>query len=151
MGQAATIANEEASIEEEFELFDTPRETIEHIVELGKELPPLDEGLKTEGSRVRGCQSQVWMIAGLDPASGRMTLLADSDAVIVKGLISLVLRLYHNQPPAEVAASETRVFEAIGLGRMLTPGRQNGLYSMLARVRELARALMTAEGSPTPP
>ena len=141
MTRAATIEAEEAAILEEFSFFDDPREVIEHIVELGRELPAMDDAQKTEANRVRGCQSQVWMVAGFDEAKRRMTLEADSDAVIVKGLISLVLRLYDGRPPAEVAQAGEAVFEKIGLGKMLTPGRQNGLYAMLARVRQMAQAL----------
>lgn len=144
MQQQPTLAEEEAAIIEEFEFFEDAREVIEHIVELGRELPAMDDALKTEASRVRGCQSQVWLTADLDMTSAKMRLTADSDAVIVKGLIALVLRLYDNRPPQVVADSETRVFESIGLGRMLTPGRQNGLYSMLARTRQLAAALAKA-------
>ena len=145
MDRANTIADEEDLIVEELSFFEVPRDTIEHIVELGKDLPPMAEELKNDMTLVRGCQSRVWMVAGLDPATGRMTLAADSDAVIVKGLVSLVLRLYADRDPVEVAASDGAVFERIGLGKMLTPGRQNGLYSMLARVRQLAEALSKAE------
>lgn len=152
MPETATIAEEEARIREEFELFDEPRDRLEYIIELGKSLPPLDEAAKTEANRVRGCQSRVWLVAGYDPASDRLELAADSDAVIVRGLIALLLRLYSGRPPAEIAAHEPRVFEDIGLGRLLTPGRQNGLWSMIGRIREIAsiyagRARAAAAGS----
>ncbi len=139
------IAAAEAEIEEDFALFDDVRDKIEYIIDLGKDLPPLPEDLKTEGNRVRGCQSQVWLVAELDPATRRIAYRADSDAVIVKGLISLVLRLYGGRTPEAVAASTPAVFERVGLGRMLTPGRANGLYSMIERVRQLAAAYATAE------
>lgn len=139
MEQAPTVADEAAAIEEEFGFFDDARERIEHIVELGRELAPIREEAKTETNRVRGCQSQVWMEATFEPDQGRMGLAADSDAIIVKGLITLVLRLYANRPPQEILDNPPEVLERIGLGKMLTPGRANGLYSMVNRVHELAR------------
>ncbi len=87
---AIEINEAQAAIEDDFALFDDVRDKIEYIIDLGKDLPPLPAALKTEGNRVRGCQSQVWLVAELDPATRRMALRADSDAVIVKGLISLL-------------------------------------------------------------
>jgi cysteine desulfuration protein SufE len=143
--EADEIATAEALIEEDFALFDDVRDKIEYIIDLGRDLPPLPEALKTEANRVRGCQSQVWLVAELDPATRRMALRADSDAVIVKGLISLVLRLYGGRTPEAIGAATPAVFERVGLGKMLTPGRANGLYSMIERVRQLARAYATAD------
>lgn len=132
------------TIEEEFALFDEPREKIEYVIDLGKDLPPLEENLKTEGNRVRGCQSQVWLVAELDPRTRCVSFRADSDAVIVKGLISLVLRLYSGRTPETILANPPELFERVGLGRLLTPGRANGLYSMVERIRQLARAFTAA-------
>ncbi len=143
--EADEIAGAEAEIEEDFALFDDVRDKIEYIIDLGRDLESLPDELKTEGNRVRGCQSQVWLVAELDPATRRMALRADSDAVIVKGLISLVLRLYGGRTPEAITASTPAVFERVGLGKMLTPGRANGLYSMIERVRQLAQAYATAE------
>jgi cysteine desulfuration protein SufE len=140
MAETATIAEAEDLIAEEFALFDEPREKYEYIIDLGKRLPPLPDAQKTAANKVSGCQSQVWMVGELDPASGRLRLLADSDAVIVKGLIALLLRLYSDRPPAEILATPPSVFEKVGLGKLLTPGRSNGLYSMVKRIRELAAA-----------
>jgi cysteine desulfuration protein SufE len=84
------------------------------------------------------------MVAHLDPATGRLGLRADSDAFIVKGLISLLLRLYAGRAPDEILANPPKVLEEIGLARHLTPGRSNGLWSMVKRIRELA-ALAEAE------
>lgn len=139
-----TIAEAAAAIREEFELFDEWRDRIEHIVELGKSLPPLAAEHKIPQHKVSGCQSQVWMIARLDPASGRLRLAADSDAFIVKGLIALLLRLYGDRTPREILDNPPAVLEEIGLARQLTPGRSNGLWSMVKRIRELATAAATA-------
>jgi cysteine desulfuration protein SufE len=143
--QANEVRDAAAAIEEDFALFDDVRDKIEYIIDLGKDLPPLPDELKTEGNRVRGCQSQVWMIAELDPQTRRLSLRADSDAVIVKGLIRLLLRLYGDRTPQAIIANPPDVFDRVGLGRMLTPGRANGLYSMVERIRQLAKAFETAE------
>jgi cysteine desulfuration protein SufE len=142
--QVNEVRDAAAAIEEDFALFDDVRDKIEYIIDLGKDLPPLPDELKTEANRVRGCQSQVWMIADLDPQTRRISLRADSDAVIVKGLIRLLLRLYGDRTPEAIIATPPDVFERVGLGRMLTPGRANGLYSMVERIRQLARAFETA-------
>lgn len=144
MEREETIAEAAAAIREEFELFDEWRDRIEHIVELGKSLPPLAAEHKTPQNKVSGCQSQVWMIAPLDPASGRLRLAADSDAFIVKGLIALLLRLYADRTPREILENPPRVLEEIGLANHLTPGRSNGLWSMVKRTRELAAMAVPA-------
>lgn len=143
MTPAPTIADAARELEEEFALLDDWRDKVEMIIDLGKELPPLPEGLKTEASKVRGCQSQVWLVA--EPESdGRIHLRADSDAVLVKGLISLLLRLYDRRAPAEILANPPDVLERIGLSKLLTPGRSNGLYAMVGRIRGIAEALVGA-------
>ncbi|MFO1036603.1 MAG: SufE family protein [Geminicoccaceae bacterium] len=134
-----------AELQEEFALFDDWRDKVEHLIELGKELPPLPDALKTEGNKVRGCQSQVWLVADLDPDEGAVHLRADSDAVLVKGLIALLLRLYDGLQPADILAHPPDVLEKIGLSKLLTPGRSNGLYSMVARIRSVAEAFATAK------
>jgi len=137
---AVSITDRQRELEDEFALFDDWREKIEYVMDLGKQLPPFPEEARTEDNRVHGCQSQVWMHARVDPASGRLRLVADSDAILVKGLIGLLLRLYDDRPPREIVDNPPEVFERIGLGRHLTPGRANGLYEMVRRVRELAAA-----------
>ena len=92
---------------------------------------------------MRGCQSQVWLVAEPE-AGGRLHLRADSDAVLVKGLISLLLALYDRRGVAEILANPPDVLERIGLSKLLTPGRSNGLYAMVARIRSMAEALAAA-------
>ncbi len=138
MDQEDTIALEQQRIREEFELFDDWRERIEYIMELGRDLPALDDTLRQDIHKVHGCQSQVWMVA--TPENSRLAYRADSDAFIVKGLIALLLRLYNHRSPTEILENPPQVFEDIGLGKNLTPGRSNGLYSMVKRIRELAAA-----------
>ncbi len=146
MNQAPTFADAARDLEEEFALFDDWRDKVEYIIELGKGLPPLPDAYKTEANQVRGCQSQVWLVAEPEPG-GALHLRADSDAVLVKGLISLVLRLYDHRTPEEILANPPEVLERVGLARLLTPGRSNGLYAMVARVRGVAEALSAARAA----
>jgi cysteine desulfuration protein SufE len=138
-----TIADAARGLEEEFALFDDWRDKVEYLIELGKDLPPLPERLKTEGNKVRGCQSQVWMVAKPE-AGGRIHLRADSDAILVKGEISLLLRLYDRRTPQEILDNPPTVLERVGLSKFLTPGRANGLYSMVTRIRSMAEAFAAA-------
>jgi cysteine desulfuration protein SufE len=131
MSQAATIAEEQQLIAEDFELFDDWREKIEYVLDLGRALESLPEQERIEANKVRGCQSQVWMVAELDRTTGRVAIRADSDAFIVRGLIALLLRLYANRPPEEIVANPPAVFETIGLGEHLSPTRANGLHAMI--------------------
>jgi cysteine desulfuration protein SufE len=146
MGQAATIAEEQQLIAEDFELFDDWREKIEYVLDLGRALDSLPDDERIDANKVRGCQSQVWMVAELDEATGRVAIRADSDAFIVRGLIALLLRLYANRPPEEILANPPKVFEDIGLGAHLSPTRANGLHAMIKRIRQLASGL--AHGAP---
>lgn len=146
--QAPTIAEEQALIAEDFALFDDWREKIEYVLELGKALPRLPDQDYAETNKVKGCQSQVWMVAAPDPDTGRLQIRADSDAFIVKGLIALLLRLYADREPEEILKSPPRVFEEIGLGAHLSPTRANGLHAMIRRIQQLATAF--AHGVPVP-
>jgi cysteine desulfuration protein SufE len=138
MTQAPTITEEQRLIAEDFELFDDWREKIEYVLDLGRNLTPFPEQHRTDANKVKGCQSQVWMVAELDQASNRMRIAADSDAFIVRGLIALLLRLYANRPPQEILENPPVVFEEIGLGAHLSPTRANGLHAMIKRIRQLA-------------
>jgi len=146
MTQAPTIAEEQRLIAEDFELFDDWRERIEYVLDLGKKLERLLEADYADANKVKGCQSQVWMVAELDETTGRLRVRADSDAFIVKGLIALLLRLYSDRPPREILDNPPQVFEEIGLGAHLSPTRANGLHAMIARIRQLATAY--AHGTP---
>ena len=140
MTKTATIAEEQAAIREDFELFDDWRERIEYVLELGKTLAPFPEEHRTDTNKVHGCQSQVWMVAETDAVCGRLRIQADSDAFIVKGLIALLLRLYADREPKEILANPPDVFEEIGLGKHLSPTRANGLHAMVKRIQQLATA-----------
>jgi cysteine desulfuration protein SufE len=143
MPEQITVADAARELEEDFALLDDWRDKVEHIIDLGKGLPPLPATLKTEANKVRGCQSQVWLVAEPQPG-GQLHLRADSDAVLVKGLISLLLALYDGRTAREILDNPPEVLERIGLSKLLTPGRSNGLYAMVARIRAIAEAFTAA-------
>jgi cysteine desulfuration protein SufE len=106
-----------------------------YLIDLGNKLPPMPDALKTDTAKVRGCMSQVWMVAGWDK-DGRLTLLADSDAQIVKGLIAVLIALFAGRTAAEIAGLDVEgEFRALGLDQHLSPNRRNGFFSMVEAVR----------------
>ncbi|MGE4527425.1 MAG: SufE family protein [Rhodospirillaceae bacterium] len=135
-------AAELEDLKETFGFLDDWEERYAYIIDLGKGLPPMDEALKTEATKVRGCTSQVWMV-GRERTDGegqvRLDLTADSDAHIVRGLIRILLMLYSGRPKAEIAAIDAEGFlHGLGLDQHLSPSRRNGLFSMVERIRALA-------------
>lgn len=109
------------------------------IIKKGKELPELDESLKTEENKVQGCQSQVWIAAELDE-NKNLVFKADSDAMIVKGLVSLLLELYSGAKPEVIISTEPEFIHELGLGSHLSPSRANGLLSMVKKIKYYAMA-----------
>jgi cysteine desulfuration protein SufE len=106
-----------------------------YLIDLGTQLPAMDEGLKTEQSKVRGCMSQVWMILGWDKAE-RLTFTADSDAQIVRGLIAILRTIYAGRTAAEISEIDVeKTFTRLGLDQHLSPNRRNGFFSMVERVK----------------
>ncbi len=138
-----SIQNAAEAIREEFSWLDDWEARYAHIIDLGKSNPALDETEKNEQTRVRGCASQVWIVT--DTSDGVMKLRAESDALIVSGLIALLIRLYDQAPLEEIATFDAAAFlEDIGVKGALTAQRSNGLASMLARIRDdAARARCT--------
>jgi cysteine desulfuration protein SufE len=119
--------------------FDAWDDRYKYIIDLGKELPPLDEEFHTQDRLVRGCQSQVWIETWMD--DGKLQLAVDSDAFIVKGLLAIVLAAYNNKTPEDVQAFDIEgYFESLDLLGHLTPTRGNGLRAMVARIRAIAEA-----------
>ena len=133
-----TIAEAKQSIVDEFSLFDDWVDRYEYIIELGKALEGLPEECQTEQFRVKGCQSQVWFRAHND--DGRIIYEADSDAIIVRGLVALLLRVYSNRLPDEVLSTSPDFFDAIELGSHLSGSRANGLHAMVTRIHAYAKA-----------
>ncbi len=134
----ATIEEAKQSIIDEFALFDDWVQRYEYIVELGRNLEGLPDDCRTEQYRVRGCQSQVWFRASED--SGRIVFEADSDAVIVQGLIALLLRVYSRRSADEILSTPPDFFETIELGSHLSGNRANGLHAMVNHIHAYARS-----------
>ncbi|MEM7767805.1 MAG: SufE family protein [Pseudomonadota bacterium] len=134
-----SIETRAAEIREEFGFFDDWEDRYAHIIDLGKANPPLAADERTEASRVRGCASQVWMVSAAE-ADGTLTVRAESDAMIVSGLIALLVRLYSGAPIDDVASFDADgLLTEIGVAGALTAQRSNGLASMLERIRADAR------------
>jgi cysteine desulfuration protein SufE len=131
-----TILEKQQEIIDEFAVFDDWLDKYEYIIELGKDLPRIEDSLKTEDKLIEGCQSRVWLNASIE--EGKMKLSADSDAIITKGIIGLLVRVYNNEKPSEVAVSEPFFINEIGLFEHLSPTRANGLASMVKKIKLLA-------------
>lgn len=114
-------------------------ERYKKIIQFGRELPDLPESLRTEESKVKGCQSQVWLHASLDD-QGRMQFQGDADAVLVKGLVALLLKIYGGSTPDEVLATPPDFLKEMGFEGNLSPSRANGLFSMIKQIRNFAIA-----------
>ena len=124
-------------IVESLSFFDSWEDRYRYIIDLGRELPALDESLRTDDRLVRGCQSQVWI--DVTVSDHRLQMAVDSDAFIVKGLLAVVLAAYNNKTPKEILAFDVDAyFESVGLMQHLSPTRGNGLRAMVARIREIA-------------
>ena len=115
-------------------------ERYHYLIDLGQELPAMDERLKNDTTKVDGCMSQVWMVAGMETtAPPTMKIVADSDSVIVRGLIAVLLALFSGRTPTEVRATDPEsIFEKLGLKQHLSGQRRNGLYAMVQRIKTLA-------------
>ena len=134
MSISATIDIRQDQIIEEFDMFPDWMEKYEHIIELGKELDPLDESKKLDGNLIKGCQSRVWLSAELND-KGKVIFTADSDAIITKGLVALMIRVLSDAEPIEIASADLKFLEVIGLNAHLSPTRSNGLLSMVKQMK----------------
>ena len=121
---------------DEFSFFDDWMDKYEYIIDLGKKLPLIDESLKTDDRLIKGCQSRVWLNALME--DGKIQFTADSDAVITKGIISLLVRVMTNQPAKDIAEQELYFVDKIGLKEHLSPTRSNGLLSMVKQMKMYA-------------
>lgn len=128
-----------AEIIESFSFFDDWEDKYRFIIDLGKSLPELPEAARQEENIVRGCQSQVWLLATLNPGDGVVHLQIDSDAHIVRGLIAIVLAAFDRKSPSEILEFDIEgLFEELQLLKHLSPTRGNGLRAMIARIRAFA-------------
>lgn len=135
-----TIAEAQQEIVEEFAFLGNWEERYAHIIDLGRAMDALDADKKSEANRVKGCQSQVWLHSTFDEVAGLLRLEAESDALIVNGLIALLLRVYADRSPADILAAEDTFIDEVGLRKHLSPNRTNGLASMLTTIKVRAAA-----------
>ena len=138
-----TIQEIEDQIIEEFSNFEEWLDKYAYLIELGKECPIIDEKHKTEDNLIKGCQSRVWL--SCEYRDGKLYFKADSDAVITKGIISLLIRAMDGQPTKEIAAADLRFIDEIGLKEHLSPTRSNGLTSMVKQMKMYALAYQIKE------
>lgn len=134
-----SIEEIEQEIIEEFSNFEDWMDKYSYIIEIGNTCPIIEEKEKTENNLIKGCQSRVWVSAKLDE-NGLMQITADSDAVITKGIITLLLRVFNNQNPEDVYSAELKFIDEIGLKSHLSPTRSNGLLSMIKQIKLYALA-----------
>jgi cysteine desulfuration protein SufE len=129
----------------EFEMFDDWMDRYQYVIDLGKELEPLDESFRSDEYRIHGCQSQVWLQPG--EAGGTVHFKADSDAQITKGLIAILLRVVNDAPAVEVASANLAFLDRLELKEHLSPTRKNGLDAMIKQIRLYAGALAAQSAS----
>lgn len=126
---------------ENFDFLDSWEDKYRYVIELGEKLPPLADSFHTDEWKVKGCQSQVWLVPQKSP-DGTIKFMGDSDAMIVKGLIAIVLMIYNNLSPQEIKNKNvSEIFTSIGLKEHLSPSRRNGLEAMIEKIKHYADVL----------
>lgn len=138
-----TINQKQDELIEEFELFDDWEGKYEYIIDLGKKLKPLSEAQKNEDNIIKGCQSRVWLDAHLE--NNKLIFEADSDAIIVKGLVNMLVKVLSGHLPQEVAKADLYFMPRIGLQQHLAQTRSNGLASMVKQMKNYAVAFQATE------
>ncbi|WP_159801496.1 SufE family protein [Flavobacterium sp. MK4S-17] len=132
------IKNIQEEIIDEFSMFDDWDERYQYVIDLGKSLPLVDEQYKTDDNIIKGCQSRVWLHA--EQKDGNVVFTADSDAILTKGIIAILIRVFSNQRPADILEADTAFIDEIGLKEHLSPTRANGLVSMIKQIKMYALA-----------
>jgi cysteine desulfuration protein SufE len=131
-----TIKEIQDEIIDEFSMFEDWDERFQYVIDLGKDLPIIDEQYKTDDNTIKGCQSKVWLHA--EQNDGKIVFTADSDAIITKGIIAILIRTFSNQSPIEILEADTKFIDEIGLKEHLSPTRANGLVSMIKQIKMYA-------------
>lgn len=145
MTEAKRIETIEHEIVDEFSLFDTWDDKYEYIIDLGKRLAPLPDQFKVDANKVKGCQSTVWLVADYD--QGKIFYRAESDAVIVKGLISMLIRVLSGHTPDEILNAKMDFINKIGMTSHLAQTRSNGLLAMVKQMKHYALAFKAVHRS----
>jgi len=133
-----TIENLQQNLIQDFSFFEDWTQRYEYMIELSKGLEKMDEQMKNDKNIIKGCQSKVWLHAELN--EGKIKFLADSEAIITRGIIAILLTIFNNRTPKEIIESDTNFIEKIGLKEHLSPNRANGLYSMIKQIKFYAIA-----------
>ncbi len=133
-----TIKEIQTEIIDEFSMFDDWDERFQYVIDLGKSLPLIDDKFKTDENTIKGCQSKVWLNGEKKEETIQFT--ADSDAIITKGIIAILIRVFSNQKPADILDANTDFIDEIGLKSHLSPTRANGLVSMIKQIKMYALA-----------
>jgi cysteine desulfuration protein SufE len=136
-----SIQDIQNDIIEEFAMFDDWEERYQYMIDLGKTLPLIDEQYKTDDYLIKGCQSKVWVHANME--NNKVVFTADSDAIITKGVIAILIRVFSNQRPKDIIDANTDFIDKIGLKEHLSPTRANGLVSMIKQLKMYAFAYQT--------
>jgi len=136
-----TIKDIQEEIIDEFSMFDDWEERYQYMIDLGKTLPLIDEQYKTDSNIIKGCQSKVWVHAEME--EDKIAFTADSDAIITKGIIAILIRVFSNQHPKDILDADTSFIDVIGLKEHLSPTRANGLVSMIKQLKMYAIAYQT--------
>lgn len=136
-----TLNEVQDRIVEDFSMFDDWMDRYQQLIELGKDLPPIDERKRTESYLIKGCQSKVWLDADLK--DGKIYFTADSDAIITKGIVALLIQVLNERTPKEILDVELYFIDKIGLKENLSPTRSNGLVAMVKQMRMFALAYQT--------
>mgnify|MGYP001942530981 CR=1 FL=1 len=136
-----TIKEIQDEIVDEFAMFDDWMQRYEYMIDLGKSLPLIDESEKTDSNIIKGCQSKVWVSAALE--DNKLVFTADSDAIITKGIIAVLIRSFSGQSPKDILDANTDFIDEIGLKEHLSPTRANGLVSMIKQLKLYAVAYQT--------
>lgn len=135
------IKDIQEDIIDEFSMFEDWEERYQYMIDLGKTLPLIEEKFKTENNIIKGCQSKVWVHA--DMKEDKVIFTADSDAIITKGIIAILIRVFSNQHPNDIIEADISFIDAIGLKEHLSPTRANGLVSMIKQLKMYAIAYKT--------
>ena len=134
----STIQKIQSDIVEDFGIFDDWMQKYEYLIDLGKDLAPIKEQYKTEDNLIKGCQSRVWLHA--EHTNGKIIFTADSDAIMTKGIVAILINVLSNQAPKDIATAKLDFINEIGLKEQLSPTRANGLVSMIKKIKLYAIA-----------
>ena len=140
-----TIKEIQDEIVEEFSMFDDWDERFQYLIDLGKSLPIIDDQFKTDENTIKGCQSKVWLQGELK--DDKVRFKADSDAIITKGIIAILIRSFSNQKASDILEADTSFIDQIGLKEQLSPTRANGLVSMIKQIKMYALAFASKNQS----